>query len=195
MKNAENTNQWYSLKTILAIGAVLALAGAIYLAGTASAHEAPARTQVKTDVQNGTKPPADGTRLQDARLRACLRRETAINRTITRVVDRSQKQLDLFSRIDERVREFYGLKGYSLDNFTELANDAQSKQAVARDAVNSLAEYDSNFSCASEDPLNTLQQFRLDHRSVVDALTSYRLTLIDLITGIRSAAVASEGNG
>src|SRR5690242_595428 len=90
---------------------------------------------------------ASSTRLEAAKLRACQNREKAINNILRRIAARGQRQVDLFSTIATRVEKFYDNKGKTLNNYTDLVSDVNSKKTAAQDAVNKIKSDSVSFKC------------------------------------------------
>jgi hypothetical protein len=88
--------------------------------------------------QAADKKTAARTKLADAKLKSCQNREKAINNIMSRIADRGQKQLDLFSSIATKTETFYTDKGKVLSNYDNLVADVTAKKDAAQTAVEAV---------------------------------------------------------
>ncbi len=135
--------------------------------------------------------PATTTLVPDAvRLRACRAREDVITGIMAQAANNGQRRLDLFSTIAERVETFYQSKGRTLNGYDKLVADVKAKQAAAQSAVNALKSDSSKFYCASaRDDINT---FKDALKVEISAQQAYRLSVRDLIVGVKSVVGANN---
>jgi hypothetical protein len=126
------------------------------------------------------------TRLQDAKLKSCQNREKAITNIMSRIADRGQKQLTLFSTIAQRTEAFYVKQGKTLSTYDQLVADVAAKQADAQTAVSAVTSQDSTFKCDGTDPKGFVNSFKDSLKSEIKALQSYRTAVKNLIVGVKS---------
>lgn len=129
---------------------------------------------------------ATKTRLQDAKLRACENRQKAITNTMSRIADRGQKQLDLFSRIAERTQAFYEKKGKTLANYDALVADVAIKKEAAQAAVATAKSHGASFDCGGVDPKGAANSFKEHSKTGLAALKEYKTSVKNLIVGVKS---------
>lgn len=136
--------------------------------------------------QGAAQQAAAQTRLADAKLKACQNREEAINNIFTRLSDRGQKQLDLFSTIAERTEKFYADKGKTLTSYDALVADVAAKKAAAQTAVDAVKSSSTTFKCDGSDPKGAAAGFKENLKSEIEALQAYRTSVKNLIVGVKS---------
>ncbi len=125
-------------------------------------------------------------RLTDARLRACQNRQTVITNIMTRISDRGQKQLDLFSGIATRVENFYTSKGKILSNYATLVADVNAKQSAAQLAVNAVKSSSTAFTCDGTNPMGVADSFKSMLKIEISSLNDYKTSIKNLIVGVKS---------
>jgi hypothetical protein len=132
-------------------------------------------------------------RLDENKLRVCEQRQTRIASIINRAIIRSERQLQLFDTIAERVKDFYVDKGYSLDGYDDLVAAADEAKADAQANLASLKDV-KQFECDTDDPKGDVEAFKLALRSVNRDLRDCRTAVKDLIVGVKSASGTSDGD-
>lgn len=137
------------------------------------------------------------TKLEDAKLKSCENREKAITNIMSRIADRGQKQLDLFTTIAERTQTFYAEKDKDLANYDELAEDVETKKAAAQEAVDALNSNGVIFDCSTENPKGAASAFKESLKSQIEALKAYKTSVKNLIVGVKSVqgTTSSSENG
>jgi hypothetical protein len=176
-------------KTSLAATGVFLLVamGTPVLAGAVSSHaNAHAQAATTTANQPGTPGSPAGTGLAAAKLRSCQNREKAINNIMTRIADRGQKQVDLFTTIATRVETFYTAKGKTLSNYDALVSDVNTQKAAAQTEVDALKASSVTFKCDGTDPKGAAQSFKSNLKAEIDALKAYKTAVKNLIVGVKS---------
>lgn len=126
------------------------------------------------------------TRLTEARLKACQSREKAITNLMTRLSDRGQRKITLFSTIASRTETFYTNKGKSLSNYDALVADVNAKKATAQTAVDKTKATAKEFNCNSTDPKGIIATFKNNLKAQNDALKAYKTAVKNLIVGVKS---------
>ena len=135
-------------------------------------------------------------KLSDAKLKACQNRQKAITNIMTRMADRGQKQLDLFSTIATRTETFYTTKGKTLSNYDALVADVTAKKAAAQTEVDALKANSVSFKCDGTDPKGMADSFKTQLKAEILALKEYRTSVKNLIVGVKSVqgSTASADN-
>jgi hypothetical protein len=111
--------------------------------------------------------------------------QTAKN-TMSRITDRGQKQLDLFTAISNRTQAFYNLSGKNLGSYSKLVYQAYAKRSAAVLSINALNSDNAQFSCGNSNPKLSIGQFQTDVNSQVKAMQTYRTAVKNLVEGVRS---------
>ncbi len=124
--------------------------------------------------------------LAAAQLKACQNREKAITNIMSRVSDRGQKQLDLFTSIATKTETFYTDKGKTLSNYDALVSDVTAKQATAQTAVTAVTTDSTTFNCDGTDPKGVATTFKDALKSEITALKDYKTSVKNLIVGVKS---------
>ncbi len=122
----------------------------------------------------------------EAKLKACQKRETVINNSLSRMSDRGQKQLDLFTSIATKTKAFYVAKGKTLSNYDALVAVVNAKQAAAQAAVNAIKATSVTFKCDGSDPKGVASSFKEQLKSEIAALKEYKTAVKNLIKGVKS---------
>ena len=125
-------------------------------------------------------------KLADAKLKSCQNRQKAITNIMTRMADRGQKQLDLFSTIATRTETFYTTKGKTLSNYDALVADVTAKKAAAQIQVDTLKADSVSFKCDGTDPRSMADSFKTQLKAEISALKEYRTSVKNLIVGVKS---------
>jgi hypothetical protein len=125
-------------------------------------------------------------RLTAVKLKVCQNRQKAITNIMSRIADRGQKQLDLFSTIATRVETFYTDKGKTLSNYDALVTAVNDKKAAAQTTVDTIKTDSTGFSCDSNDPKGSIATFKTALKSEIQALKDYKTAVKNLIVGVKS---------
>lgn len=127
------------------------------------------------------------TRLQEAKLKACQAREKHITATMARMAERGKNQLQVFTKITDRVKTFYQEKGKVAANYDELVADVEAKLVAAQVAIDAAQAAGGTFSCDGDDPRTASQNFKTAHMEQAAALKEYRTAVKNLIVAVKSA--------
>ena len=133
-------------------------------------------------------------RLSTARLKICQNRQKVIDNIMTRVAERGQRRLDLFTTIAMRVEKFYTNKGKTLSNYDALVAEVNAKQASAQTAVAAVKSASTGFSCDGTDPVGSITSFKTSLNSEITALKAYRTAIRNLIVGVKSVVGTSDSD-
>lgn len=167
--------------SVLALAAVSVQGvGAVAAGANGAAHAEAAQAKAQAQVEQAQQ------RLSDNKLRVCQTRETAIKNIMTRLADRGQKQLNLFTGIADKTETFYTNKGKTLSNYAALVNDVNTKKAAAETTVNTIRTESTGFSCTSDDPKGFMSTFKTSLADEIQALKDYKTAVKNLIVGVKS---------
>lgn len=176
----------YRLTLVAAMSLVSFGGASVYAIGAnGSAH-----AETATTTTDATGKPADAgshgaTHLAAAQLKACQKRETAINHIMARVVDRGTKQIVVFDKIATRTETFYTTKGKTVANYDTLVaavDAAKSKAQTDLAAMKTTATLD----CASTDPKGGVSAFKTSVKSEIASLKAYKTAVKNLIVAVKS---------
>lgn len=126
-----------------------------------------------------------GAKLAAKRLEICEKRQSRINASITQSTDRGTKQLAVFQKIEERVKQFYVNKNLSSDSYDAAVAVADEKKIAAIAAMEVSGEV--NFDCAatsSTKPGNVIKEAMSTRHT---ALKDYRTAIKNLILVVKKA--------
>jgi hypothetical protein len=131
-------------------------------------------------------------RLEANKLRVCEQRKTKITAIMNRAVVRAERQLELFTTIAERVKNFYEEKGRTIANYDELVAAVDAAKADAEANLEVLKGLEP-FDCNAEDPKGNVEAFKLALKSINEDLKAYRTSVKNLIVGVKSAQSQTTG--
>lgn len=136
-------------------------------------------------------------RLQGEKLKQCLTRQTKIDNAISRIRDRGQRQLDLFTTIATRTEVFYTRNNKTLSNYSALVSAVNAQKVVAQKAVDAVKAQKLTFSCNGTDPKAVGTAFKTAVQAQNQALKDYRTAVKNLIVGVKSVTgtTTSAKNG
>lgn len=147
---------------------------------TAAQERATAEANAKARLATAEK------RLAADKLKVCEDRQQVITNIMTRLGDRGQKQLDLFTTIAQRTEKFYTEKGKTLSNYDALVAAVNTKQAAAQAAVSIIKSTSVDFKCDGTDPKGVAAAFKDNLKVEIAALKEYRTAVKNLIVGVKS---------
>jgi hypothetical protein len=124
--------------------------------------------------------------LEGPKLNTCKSHEQAIKNIMARVTDRAQKQQALYTSVAEGTEALYIKNGKTLSNYGSLVTDVNTKKSASLVAVSSLEADSQLFSCDSNNPRGQITEFQTEVKAAVNALTSYRTSVKNLIIGVKS---------
>lgn len=171
---------------ILGLSAIPVVAQAVPARAQEAQTNAEARQSTATQTTAEDRLAAAQTRLAAAKLKACQNREKAITNIMSRLSERGQKHVDLFSKIAERTETFYTKKGKTLANYDALVADVAAKKAAAQAAVDTVKSTSVEFKCDGTDPKGVVSSFKADLKLEIEALKAYRTSVKNLIVGVKS---------
>lgn len=194
MLMAGRTSKFRMTKTVINRGLLVGMAAVFGLAlaapVVAQAHAQEAQTGAKerqaVTQQAADRKEAAQTRLAEAKLKACQNREKVITNIMTRIGDRGQKQVDLFSTIAQRTEKFYVNKGKILASYDTLVADVAAKKAAAQTAVDTIKSTTPDFKCDGTDPKGVAAAFKENLKTEIEVLKAYKTSVKNLIVGVKS---------
>lgn len=160
----------------VAISCMLAFAvfSASALANTPNERSATAQEAVKT-------------RLEGAKLQSCEKRERVINSILDRIAARGERRLGVYTKIYERVQEFYTKKGLSISNYDALKAEVTAKKDAAQAAVDEIKSKNIEFACDGSDPKGAAAGFKADLKAEIEALHAYQQALKNFIVAVKTS--------
>ncbi len=135
-------------------------------------------------------------KLKNEKQKLCEKKQEKVSNAMTRISDRGQKQLGVFTKISERVQKFYLDKGKVLDNYDALVADVSQKKEAAETALEAIKTSPDNYTCNDDNAQEYVQTFKQNHKIATDALKEYKTAVKNLIVGVKSVqGTASRENG
>lgn len=126
-------------------------------------------------------------RLGDTKLKVCKKREQNVTNIMKRMGDRGEKQINVFTKIADRTKNFYQEKGYALANYDALVAEANAKREAAV-AANSVVKNTSlNFKCDGDNPKGVASSFKELMKNQNEAIKAYKTAVKNLIVAVKSA--------
>ncbi len=126
-------------------------------------------------------------------LKNCQNREGAINNIMARISDRAQKQLTLMNSISTQVQNLYKNNNMSLGSYDVLVAAVKSKKTIAEKEMNNVRVQSRVFNCGGDDPKGIATQFKSEASTQAGALNEYKTSINNLLVGVESATVSSDG--
>jgi hypothetical protein len=164
--------------------AAFALSGASVLAMSPNAHAADAGKPDSIVTTQGTDHQLVGqTRLADAKLKACQKREATITKIISRINTRAENQVGVFDKIAARTEAFYTSKGKTLSNYDALVAAVASAKAQTQTDLAAMKTAD-GFKCDGSDPKGMAASFKSSLKAETSDLKAYRTAVKNLIVGV-----------
>lgn len=179
--------------TLTVLGFGLLVAASFFL-GTGFAAAANDNTNTAVNNTGSAARNAAAGRLEAAKLRVCQQREQAMNKIMSRMADRADRQVTLFTTIAVRVETFYSAKGRPLSTYDALVAEVSEKKSAATAQILNL-KASSTFVCTADNPKGLAAAFKGSLRATITALQNYKTAVKNLIVGVKSAqGQASSAN-
>lgn len=175
--------------------AVAVVSSPVFAVAAPNAHANAQSAQTTTiTTEDSTAPESRGaekeavehTKLADAKLKTCRKREKAINNVMSRISDRGLKQVDLFTSIATKTETFYTEKGKTLSSYDTLVSDVTAKHDAAQTAVEAVKANSLTFKCDGTDPKGSVASFKGSLKIEIAALKDYKTAVKNLIVGVKS---------
>jgi hypothetical protein len=145
-----------------------------------------------TNLTATEKAQAAHTKLTKAKLKLCQNREQAINNIMARQGDRGDKQLDVLTKIADRVKAFYKSKGLKVDNYDDLVAAVNTSRKAAIKAVKTVADNGMVFDCDADNPKAAIAAYKESIQSGSEALKAYKTAVKNLIVAVKSAQGSTQ---
>lgn len=133
-----------------------------------------------------------GTKLADKRLEICEKRHDKINTIVTQSAERATKQLAVFQKIEERVKQFYTDKNLSSDSYDAAVATADEKEATAVAAMEVSSE--TTFDCVTTSGTKPGDVVKEAMSTRHTALKDYRTAIKNLILVVKKAHGQQQEN-
>ena len=132
-------------------------------------------------------------RLDQARKKTCERQEQKINRILSNAADHGQKRLEVFQKIEDRVKEFKENKQISVENYDAIVESVDTKETDAVAAVEATGA--TTFECDDESTDKTFSGLlRTTIKTQNSALHEYRKSINDLIQAVKQGLRTDQEN-
>ncbi len=126
-------------------------------------------------------------KLSDNKKKVCQKRLATIKKIMTNSQNRSDRQLEVFTKIADRTKAFYEEKQYSVSNYDDLVAAVEEKKQAASIALTMSNETIDQFRCDSDDPISIKDLFKAQVQDQNTALKAYKTAIKDLIVAVKSS--------
>lgn len=137
-------------------------------------------------------------KLQGIKLQICERLSRNISKRSQQLVQKAQNMEMIFDRHATAVENYYTgtlvPQGKTVPNYNALVTAIQTDKANVDSFVMPSASSSASFSCNSDNPLAQLEQFRQNMLSVIQALNTYKKSVVNLIVSVAKVAGVGTGN-
>ncbi len=134
--------------------------------------------------------------LSDFKVKACEARQANIQKRSEQIVKRATSQLDTFSKIAQRVEQYYTEKlvpaGKTVANYNTLVADIATKEAAIAPLIAKAQAGAAGFSCDKDRPADQVKQFGADMKAVIVGLEAYRMSVRNLIVAVKGVVGAEN---
>lgn len=152
---------------------------------------------VKADSISAIKKQARTDNLAEIKVQACVAREANIKNRSDQMAKRAANMEDVFSKIEQRVEEFYQTKlvsqGKTVANYNALVADVTAKSTALTPLIAKAQSDAVSFSCDKDKPADQVLQFNQDMKAVISALETFKKSVVNLIVGVKSVT-GTENN-
>lgn len=132
-------------------------------------------------------------KLESARKTSCEKNEAKINGILQRAAQHGEKQLGVFQKIEDRVKEFKDTKQITVENYEAVVAAVEEKEAAAVAAIE--ATQATTFECDSESTDKSFSGLVRDTvKSQRAALHDYRKSINELIHAVKKGVKAENGD-
>ncbi|MGI0134918.1 MAG: hypothetical protein ACREBW_08190 [Candidatus Micrarchaeaceae archaeon] len=176
--NAETSDSTSSTATVDS-GSATSTEGSSHSSGSSS------------DTSTSDRMEAEG-RLTGTKLTLCENHKDAIESIMSRIADRGQKQVDLFTTIATRVETFYTNSGKTVSSYSTLVADVNAKHTAAQAAVAKIKADSTTFTCSITNPQSIVTGFKSDLKLEISALQAYRTSVRNLTVAVKSVVEDSS---
>lgn len=130
-------------------------------------------------------------KLDNQKKAVCESGQTAVNKAMSNVTERSTNQLERITAIYDMSVKFYADKGLTISNYTTLAANVLAAKTAAVTADQGLMTTP-KLSCDSDGPKADIQAFRNKRLDKVHAFGAYRDAVKTFVKAVRVAVKATE---
>jgi membrane carboxypeptidase/penicillin-binding protein len=126
---------------------------------------------------------------------ACTNKRRVVGNTLSRIANRGQRQMDVFTKIADRTKKFKENKNLTVNNYDGLLASVNDKQTAAENTLSKIkadASAAASLSCDSGQPKAVVGGFRDDLKAENNALKAYKTAIKNLIVAVKSAQSATE---
>lgn len=179
-------------RSAFALAATIVLATVVPALVNAQESETPEKTRASqrkeaAQANLAEKKAQNEARLEEKKLEICKKREANVNKKMSNIVRRAEKQLGVFTKISDRTKTFYAEKNRTLANYDALIAEVDAKKLAAESALGALKVNNVEFKCDGTDPKGAGASFRESQKTVIAAMKEYKSAVKNLIVGVKSA--------
>lgn len=131
---------------------------------------------------------ASETKSAEARLKACEKRKSKLESSMSKISTRAEKLVGTFDKVYERVQGFYESGQLTVSNYDELNDAVALAQENAATEAATLSELESEIDCEDPEVAAEVSTYRVSTDEAKAALKEYKTALVALISSMRSAA-------
>ena len=150
------------------------------------ARKNPDEAQVRVE----TKKTEIAAKLSEKQLEICEKKQPQVKERISRLSSQGAKQLEVFSKIADRIQAFKEMKNYEVINYDSLVSEVDEARLTAQNAVSLAHTSGQEFNCSSDSPRGTALSFQENLRLQIDALKAYKTAIKDLLVAVKSSQPA-----
>lgn len=184
-----------SFKAILLLSLLLSIAAGSYVFAVA--------VNPNSNSNSSDKNPNKETTLQQenavdkppqSRPNPCQAREAQIKNTMDKLVINSQRHITVFTDISIKTQQFYQDKSLSSTNYEKTLEEVTAKQIEAEQGTQKLIDISKTFTCDTDNPKQTIQDFREELKQQIDRTNQYKAAVKNLILEVKVAHGTEKRN-
>lgn len=187
-----------SIIKALAIGGMLSLALTVPILAVSPNARGVNAQQGQTNTAGGT---GNGTgssnsslgKLDDAKKKICQGSENRIQNMFNNMNRLSERQMNVFNDIAERVKAYYVNNNLKVDNYDQLVQKIETARIAVQTTLQANVRTASQFGCDKDNPKGVATQFKAQVKTQIQELKDYRTAVKNLITAVSTAAESAEG--
>ena len=127
------------------------------------------------------------TKLPENKLRICKAREAGVNRLMSRISTRGDKQSAMIDKTLERVQAYKTANNLTVPAYDSLLADATAKKAAVLAAVEAVKSGQTEFKCDGTDPKGAASVFKELMNKQTEAIKAYRASVIALLKAVKQS--------
>lgn len=136
-------------------------------------------------------------KLSEARLKLCRARAISLKNKSNALLERAKKMNLRLEEIIKIVKNYYQNrlvpKGLTLSNYDSLLSDIDAKKTNVTTLINKAQTDVSGFSCDSDDPKTTLDNFHSEMKDIINALKEYKTSVRAFVSAVHDLSKQLEG--